>query len=1538
MITKNRIKKTIAASFLCISLVSNHFVAFAEDSDLNPPIETIEEIQEDAEAAVEESLDEPIEEIEEIVKSESEEEIEVDETIEEEEENEIEEPIIEIVEEEPPIAPEIPSMPAFSYSTNKDGMSVSISANEGIFPEGTTVSISVLGDDSAQAIAETALGTDNVKQAKAVDITFYDKNGTEIQPTSNVNISISFDAIDGDNFTVLHDHNGSISPIDATVNADSASFSINEFSVFIVVGTEDDEETPIATYRFLTYENDTWITYAEQYLKSGDNLTDPGTPSIDPDKNEEFLGWYYKESDTPVTFDTIDNVTIGDVIEIYANITTTYYVTFVGIDNDVVQVKKIAGTQGESAYTTVNDIPYAVQKSTQAFKGWTTTQNDESTLITNNNIDASKVSHVYAYVIDAFWIHFDENDDLYDTNGNKISSGGASYIGPVAVSQTQTPAQAVSTIPESTRRGYDFLGWYYGTKGSDNNVTLGEPFDWNTLMTEDVTVYAKWEAHANTELTINIWKQNLEGTGYDYVADASRTYEGVTGATLECHENYFYMSDPAGNYDYYSSSDIDLTGFEYNSAKIVDSTGKEVSTLSAKGDTVINVFYNRKTYTLTFQDRVNNRWTTVYTINALYEQNISSYFPIKVGNTTYNNFWQVQGNPSTYVHDLLVGKIDIMPAENITFHKYTVIGRTFDATWNYYVEALENATDTISYDNIDFILRNAIVLTVTGDMQSTEAEEFMNIRGFTKYKADPAYKNGVQSIVQNRPINLYYLRNKYSLTFMDGNNSIKTIAQIPYEQSLSSYESQAPTMNDKDGTRFVGWYLDKSCTIPFDWNTTMPIDGQIVYAKYAPIRFQVTLDPAGGVIDTTKQADSFMEDYNGKLDANSMTLNISKEDWELVGWFYKDGPKAGQAYDFDKITETTTDYTYNEEKGYFVGTVNLIAGWRFPGVVHIRYDAGENGTDAPTADQYGYAYNSTVVVDRPSKPNKDYSFIGWTIKNDSSNTVYYPNSSFAIDKDYAETIDGTEYITLIAKYEKTSGSGSSNALVDITYHSNDEEDITYIVEGIKVNKPIDAATLEEAFGEGYTRPRYIFLGWSKTEGDDNEVWLKAGTAYTIAADEEPTNDLYAVWEEEPMQEVTYTVQHVIDGEVMDEDTYSEDIPASAPAKIEIYENSLEPYEYEGYKFKSISPKVKEGQFVDSGTIITLTYVKDPKQTKELTYYVDHDVDGEIMDEIEVTQSVWINDEDELTVTAKSIAQKKYKGYIFDSIDPEDIKAGDKIEDGATITLYYIIDETATKTLTYTVNHIIDGKVKDTVKVTEEVWVNEEDEIQVTEESIDPNDYPGYEYSTTVDAKTEEEIEAWQGVPNKTVINVLYEPKTIKVRYEYRFANENEKPDTLPELPAPFESKYGEEIELIDLPVIEGYTLTDWAFEEDLANGTIGTFSRSISAPNYNIVIYTIISKNKVDPEPEPDPTPPKPKPKKDEDHHTEIHEEDTPLAAAPVIIPAPAIEQPITILPRHGQTSDNYYITIIKRYSIIILSLTVIALLLIVDYSKKRKS
>ena len=167
-------------------------------------------------------------------------------------------------------------------------------------------------------------------------------------------------------------------------------------------------------------------------------------------------------------------------------------------------------------------------------------------------------------------------------------------------------------------------------------------------------------------------------------------------------------------------------------------------------------------------------------------------------------------------------------------------------------------------------------------------------------------------------------------------------------------------------------------------------------------------------------------------------------------------------------------------------------------------------------------------------------------------------------------------------------------------------------------------------------------------------------------------------DENQTQDTSYTVKHVVDGKEQTGDTRTYTgtawINEEAPT-IEIKAGSVDAKTYTGYKFASMSPNVKAGDKVASGTVITLTYVKDESQTKTLSYTVEYYKDGVKVDADTQTvkEEVWINStQTTLTVDKNKInTTDKYEGFALDYTDPAEIPS--TINDGRTIKVYYAKD-------------------------------------------------------------------------------------------------------------------------------------------------------------------------------------------------------------------------------------------------------------------------
>ncbi len=122
-----------------------------------------------------------------------------------------------------------------SASGTAGELNVTASWNELVFPEGTTMSVRELSKEEAEAIAKEA-GVE-LTEVAAVDITFKDADGNEVQPYENGKVNISFAKAEpffGDDQKVLHvDEGGSVNEVNASTSTTGASFEAEEFSIYL---------------------------------------------------------------------------------------------------------------------------------------------------------------------------------------------------------------------------------------------------------------------------------------------------------------------------------------------------------------------------------------------------------------------------------------------------------------------------------------------------------------------------------------------------------------------------------------------------------------------------------------------------------------------------------------------------------------------------------------------------------------------------------------------------------------------------------------------------------------------------------------------------------------------------------------------------------------------------------------------------------------------------------------------------------------------------------------------------------------------------------------------------------------------------------------------------------------------------------------------------------------------------------------------------------------------------------------------------------
>lgn len=278
-------------------------------------------------------------------------------------------------------AQKAPTFPAVKFDSEKvDGVIVHVDAPEGAFPEGTTMDVAKVNLDAVQDVVDTTKSVEG-KVVAAVDITFFDANGKEIEPNAPIKVEMASKEIAKvENPTVIHvdakaddiaEADVEAEEVDATTAENGVKFSSDKFSIYAIV--TPDEVLPEARATVNFYNGDTlietfYVKNSDVYLEKdatpspnvsyiNDIVYDPGLGK-DLGKKELFEGWSvddlmnpsgerytdsadyvgndYTTETKPLNIDGVRkyldtlNVKEGDVVNVYAMIFTYYNVTYFG--------------------------------------------------------------------------------------------------------------------------------------------------------------------------------------------------------------------------------------------------------------------------------------------------------------------------------------------------------------------------------------------------------------------------------------------------------------------------------------------------------------------------------------------------------------------------------------------------------------------------------------------------------------------------------------------------------------------------------------------------------------------------------------------------------------------------------------------------------------------------------------------------------------------------------------------------------------------------------------------------------------------------------------------------------------------------------------------------------------------------------------------------------------------------------------------------------------------------------------------------------
>lgn len=427
------------------------------------------------------------------------------------------------------------------------------------------------------------------------------------------------------------------------------------------------------------------------------------------------------------------------------------------------------------------------------------------------------------------------------------------------------------TIGNPTKPGYSFIDW--------------DPKLPATMPADNTSHKALWR-EGTAGFNVIFWYENADDNDYSVAGTYKPTTNPAPGTVLKVDD-----------YKNQSFTGRDDKHFTFNA----DKSDKEV-TVAGDGSTVLNVYFTRNTYTLTFKngkvettcgkeehthtyDGWYAAWSGIYyyggcypagsydgigtgtggaksptcgktehthrnscyktsdlTITAKYQADIHGNFPIKDGNKTI--WWKVPQGTETYGDSnkqRYLGSIDTMPGENITFEKYN---SESGAKIYYYVETLNGAAGNTFYNGRNYNEYKVIDLEYSSSTNLTYREEFHPITGFTQGDSNPYLpKDGEVGMEQNNY--LYYTRNSYSLRFYNYNGFVSGADKtVQFEAPLSEYklDPEYPSTLEPNAYVFDGWYTTVGCIdgTKVDFSTmTMPASDVILYAKWTEAKHTV---------------------------------------------------------------------------------------------------------------------------------------------------------------------------------------------------------------------------------------------------------------------------------------------------------------------------------------------------------------------------------------------------------------------------------------------------------------------------------------------------------------------------------------------------------------------------------------------------------------------------------------------------------------------------------------------------------------------------
>ena len=621
-------------------------------------------------------------------------------------------------------------------------------------------------------------------------------------------------------------------------------------------------------------------------------------------------------------------------------------------------------------------------------------------------------------------------------------SNGGTEIAPKEV----VNGLKINEPSKPTKDKYIFRGWY-------EEATFNTKFDfYNTPITSDMTLYAKWEA-ANSINEIRLVGNYQYGSVPEGTLPSFNPRTTTDSITIDNTNSYWVKRTSttslwggfAGNTPVAYNDGKTNYGYTF---RVVANDGYQLDYSNLK------VFYNEGEVTSTVEVSKGYSWGAYVTVDL----GKANGTPVVYTITFNSNDGSSVESQNVNAGEKLTEPTPAPTKEGFTFdgwYEDSTFSKKFDFntpitdSMTLYAKWIENKY-TLTFDANGGTGSMTPIADLTGEytlpsngFTAPSGKQFkgwsLTTDGAIVTKVDMTENKTVYAIWEDIPVVTY------TVTF-DVNGGTSVASQNVNAGEKATEPTPAPT---KEGFTFDGWYEDATLNTKFDFNTQI-VSEITLYAKWIENKYTLTFDANGGSGTMTPIADLTGE-YT--LPANGFTAPSGKQ---FKGWsLTTDGAPVTKV----DMTENRTVYAIWED---------------IPVVTYtLTFDAnGGSGTMTPIANLTG---EYTLPANGFTAPSGK-QFKGWSLTTDGATVT-------KVDMTENKTVyaiwEDIPVVTYTLTFDANGGSGTMTPIADLT----------------------GEYTLPS---NGFTAPSgKQFKGWS----------LTADGAIVTKVDMTENKTVYAIWED-----------------------------------------------------------------------------------------------------------------------------------------------------------------------------------------------------------------------------------------------------------------------------------------------------------------------------------------------------------------------------------------------------------------------------------------